>query len=89
MKARSQRSLENRIVSASLCHAGLTEKERRALRTSEEAEITECIKRSSRMEVEKHLAEIDPSLAYGCVDWYLYPDLKRGSQREGPEPHQK
>ena len=22
---------------------------------------------------------VDPSLAYGCVDWYLYPDSKRES----------
>ncbi|TLY80295.1 MAG: hypothetical protein E6K49_02420 [Gammaproteobacteria bacterium] len=20
---------------------------------------------------------VDPTCAYGCVDWYLYPDLKR------------
>ena len=20
---------------------------------------------------------VDPAFAYGCVDWYLYPDLKR------------
>ena len=22
-------------------------------------------------------APADPACAYGCVDWYLYPDLKR------------
>jgi hypothetical protein len=23
-----------------------------------------------------HPAAVDPSSAYGCVDWYLYPDSK-------------
>lgn len=23
-----------------------------------------------------HPAVVDPSCAYGCVDWYLYPDSK-------------
>jgi hypothetical protein len=24
----------------------------------------------------RHPATVDPSSAYGCVDWYLYPDSK-------------
>jgi hypothetical protein len=23
-----------------------------------------------------HPTTVDPSLAYGCVDWYMYPDSK-------------
>ena len=26
-----------------------------------------------------HPTTVDPSLAYGCVDWYMYPDSKAES----------
>ena len=26
-----------------------------------------------------HPTTVDPSLAYGCVDWYIYPDSKPDS----------
>jgi hypothetical protein len=33
----------------------------------------------ARSRARQSLPAVDPSTAYGCVDWYLYPDAK-------PEP---
>lgn len=36
----------------------------------------ESAKKAARTEAVQHLAAVDPSCAYGCVDWFIYPDPK-------------
>ncbi len=70
---------QNRIISAVAIRADLTEAEQQALRSSGYAEVTMRFTKAARTEVVKNCADVDPSLAYGCVDWYLYPDSNRES----------
>lgn len=38
---------------------------------------------SPKSRVRQSLPAVDPSMVYGCVDWYLYPDPKptQGARR--------
>ncbi len=36
----------------------------------------ESAKKAARTEAIQHLAAVDASCAYGCVDWYIYPEPK-------------
>lgn len=38
-----------------------------------------CTTERTEVAARPHPAAVDPSSAYGCVDWYLYPDSKPGS----------
>jgi hypothetical protein len=55
-----------------------------AVAVPEELLILESSFRNSAIEpvhvvAAPHPTEVDPSSAYGCVDWYIYPDSKAES----------
>jgi hypothetical protein len=67
----------NRIISAAPVRACLTEAEQRALNPSDYSDTSFQTAASAPVNVARQLAEVDPVLAYGCVDWYLYRDSNR------------
>jgi hypothetical protein len=66
--------LPNRIISAVAVRANLTEAEQRALNPASYSGATMQTTGAARFNVARYLAEVDPGLVYGCVDWYLYKD---------------
>ena len=63
----------NRIISAVDYRADLTEPEQRALRPPDYSNVVLHTVEAARNNVARQLGDVAPSVAYGCVDWYLYP----------------
>jgi len=66
----------NLIVSGVLCTADEATVQKLHSQPTAASGFVESAKKAARSEVAQHLAAVDPSFAYGCVDWYLYPDAK-------------
>jgi hypothetical protein len=64
----------NRIISAAPVCAYLTEAEQRASSPGDYSDLAIQTAATAPVNVARQLAEVDPVLAYGCVDWYLYRD---------------
>ena len=74
--------LPNRIISAVAVRADLTEARQRALNPPAYSDAATRTEGAARISVARQLAEVDPGLAYGCVDWYLY----KNSNCDPPTP---
>ena len=70
----------NRIISAAPVRACLTEAEQRALNPAEYSDMAIQAAGNDQVNVARQLGEVDPVLAYGCVDWYLYRDSNRDAR---------
>jgi hypothetical protein len=70
----------NRIISANAFRADLTETEQPALRPADYSNVVMQTVKDVRSNVAKQPWDVAPSLAYGCVDWYLFPSSNRESR---------
>ena len=70
----------NPIISAVGYRADLTEAEQRSLRPPDYSNVVLRTVEAARNNVAKQLGDVAPSVAYGCVDWYLYPSSNRESR---------
>jgi hypothetical protein len=66
----------NRIISAVSCAPEEGADQTRYSHRTAGLGPVESASKAARADAAQHLAALDPSSAYGCVDWYLYPDPK-------------
>jgi hypothetical protein len=66
----------NRTVSAVLSSADEAAVQQLHCQPTAGSGFLQTAKEAAHAEVAQHLAPVDPSFAFGCVDWYLYPDAK-------------
>ena len=72
-------------MSAVAIRADLTKAEQHSLRPFGYADVTMRITEAACTDGVKNFADIDPSLAYGCVDWFLYPESNHESHGRLPQ----
>ena len=72
----SSMQTRNRIISAVASEPDETTAPTRCSHRTANLGFVESAKKAACIEAPQHLAALDPSSAYGCVDWYLYPDPK-------------
>ena len=64
----------NRINPSMLCAPDEKESRARYAQHVHGTGYVESAKKAARTEAIQHLAAVDASFSYGCVDWYIYPE---------------